>query len=109
MARTTKMLTPEELAEVVSASKFASPDWPRVLDIKVEEDEDWEGEEILRVYIIFDDADLQEDWQIAKTRPVREAIPAALREAGETRFPLIIIGTPKDYAERNTYDPQSDD
>ena len=103
------MLTLEELTEVLSVSKFANPDWPRVLDIKVEEDEDWEGDEIVRVYIIFNEADLVEDWQIRRTSPVCDAVRLAIREAGESRFPMLSIGTEKDYQERYSYDPESDD
>jgi hypothetical protein len=109
MARMVRMLTEAEVTDLLSVKKLPLPAHPKINDIKIEERLDWTGEEMLDIYLILDDASPEEDWKLPKIHPVTDLVRETLRNAGDSRFALFTIGTQKDYDERYTYDPSSDD
>ncbi|MBB5518074.1 hypothetical protein [Amphiplicatus metriothermophilus] len=73
-----------DIVEQVVKDRF--PD-ARILSVSVNEDEDFEGERILRVTVVFDSATGLLDSQRAASL-VRHMRPK-LREAGEEAFPIL--------------------
>ena len=109
MAQATRILSDNELQEVLSLRRLRFPDHPRVVDIKFEEYEDSSGENSLDIYVVLDDATPEAEWDWAHVQPVYETIRTALHEAGESRFPYFTIGTREQYERRHAYDPQVDE
>jgi hypothetical protein len=109
MARLGKMLDSDALGEVLAMNRLRLPAEPRVVDVRVEEVEDWSGEDSLEVFVTLPDDASDEDHRWAKIKPVYEAIRQALRDAGETRFAYFTSGTRADYEGRYSYDPDADD
>lgn len=109
MPRTKRMLSDEELAELLSVDRLALPSRPKVVDIKFEEYQDSTGDDALEIHVILDDAtpDSQRRW--ARIGPIEEAIRQALQNAGEARFPYITAATLAEYERRYSYDPSEDE
>jgi hypothetical protein len=109
MPRLQKMLSMDELTNLISVKSLPLPARPKIKDIKIEEKEAWTGEDVLAMFLILDDASPEEDWRLPMIEPVTDLIRSTLRAAGESRFVNFGLGTQHDWDERYTYDPSSDD
>ena len=109
MPKQAKMLPLEELRALLSPDQLPLPKFPKAEEIKVEEYEDWTGDESLSVFVILEDAAPEDETIGPLVRPIHRAIHDALHQVGESCFPYILVGTRADYEERNSYDPDSDD
>jgi hypothetical protein len=109
MARLGKMLDSGALTEILAIDRLHLPAEPRVVDVRVDEVEDWSGEDSLEVFVILPDDASDEDHRWANIAPVYKAIRQALRDAGETRFAYFTSGTRADYEGRYSNDPDADE
>lgn len=110
MPRALKMLTDEELAELLSLKNLSLPADPRVLDVKFEHyEEGSSGDEGLDIYVILDDNSLSGDLRWVRVQPLFDTIHSVLQSAGESRYPRFNIGTRAQYDRRHSYDPESDE
>src|SRR6266540_3371405 len=102
MLHNRRMLSEEELAEILAPERLKLPKSPKVIGVKVEDYEDWTGDEALDVYVLLDPrtTDRQRSWRYLER--INDEVVRAIRSSGETRFPYVTFGTPEEYQNRYT-------
>ena len=78
----------DKIAKVVRETLTSTFQKNKILDIRVAEDRDFDGEEILRVDVLFEGAADELDTK-SVSGVVRSVRPRLLREVNESAFPLF--------------------
>jgi hypothetical protein len=109
MPRYARILSDDELSQLLSVKRLPLPEKPKVVDIKFEDYEDWAGDETKEVFIILEEGTPEDQPTLDELQPTYQAINDVFIQAHDPRLPYITAMTPSEFAQRYSYDPSSDE
>jgi len=87
-------LTPEEIGKIVQDVLSQSFDNLEIATVHVREETDDQGDEILRVFVVFNGS--QKDKDVSQLSGIVREVRPKLRDSGVTAFPLFSFLSKKD-------------
>ena len=73
--------------------------WPKLAEIRREFDQDWSGDQAIRIWVVLDDNPQVKEWDRSTVQPIEDAIFTSLKENGVESWPYISFRGKQEQAE----------